>query len=175
MGFDRRRQLFVEAWPPRGSERAHSIASNGGRPAASVGSRHRDERDEARSLNRGRHVGDRVRQRGRDRPRLAPADVEHFASIVGSSNLVTDADALAAYNTDWMGKFTGSSRLAVRPGSTDEVSRILRHCNERGIAVVPQGGNTGLVGGSVPLGDEVVAAFDRAWAACKHEVPCYFR
>lgn len=41
-----------------------------------MGSRHRDERDEARSLNRGRHVGDRVRQRGRDRPRLAPADVE---------------------------------------------------------------------------------------------------
>ena len=55
-----------------------------------------------------------------------------------------------------MRRYRGNSRLALRPGSTDEVSRILRHCNEHRLGVVPQGGNTGLVGGSVPVDDEVV-------------------
>lgn len=46
--------------------------------------------------------------------------------------------------------------MVLKPKSTDEVSAILRHCNERRLAVCPQGGNTGLVGGSVPVFDEVV-------------------
>ena len=87
---------------------------------------------------------------------LTELDVQHFSSIVGASNMVTDEDGLAAYNTDWMGQYRGSSRLALRPASTEQVSRILEHCNRQRIAVVPQGGNTGLVGGSVPLHDEVV-------------------
>ena len=52
--------------------------------------------------------------------------------------------------------FTGNSQVVLRPRSTEEVSAILKHCNDRRIAVVPQGGNTGLVGGSVPVFDEVV-------------------
>ncbi|CAN0260262.1 unnamed protein product [Ectocarpus sp. 4 AP-2014] len=51
-----------------------------------------------------------------------------------------------------MKKYRGASPAAVLPSNTDQVSRLLRHCNERRIAVVPQGGNTGLVGGSVPAG-----------------------
>lgn len=93
--------------------------------------------------------------------RLTDADVRHFASIVGDANAITDADELAPYNRDWMGKFLGASRLALRPGSTSEVSRILAHCHARRLPVVPQGGNTGLVGGSVPVGDEIVLALGR--------------
>lgn len=51
---------------------------------------------------------------------------------------------------------TGASQLLLRPKTTEEVSRILRYCNENRLAVVPQGGNTGLVGGSVPVFDEII-------------------
>jgi len=52
----------------------------------------------------------------------------------------------------------GSSRLVLRPKTTAEVSKILSYCNDRRLAVVPQGGNTGLVGGSVPVFDEIVVS-----------------
>ncbi|KAI8923453.1 hypothetical protein BC831DRAFT_35156 [Entophlyctis helioformis] len=55
-----------------------------------------------------------------------------------------------------MRKFRGQSRLVLRPKTTEQVSQVLRYCNEHRIAVVPQGGNTGLVGGSVPVHDEIV-------------------
>ncbi len=60
-----------------------------------------------------------------------------------------------------MGKFKGNAQLVLRPASTDEVSRILEHCNDRKLAVVPQGGNTGLVGGSIPVFDEIVLSLNR--------------
>ncbi len=50
----------------------------------------------------------------------------------------------------------GNSQTVLRPKTTEEVSAILAYCNERSLAVVPQGGNTGLVGGSVPVFDEVI-------------------
>jgi len=50
----------------------------------------------------------------------------------------------------------GSGRLVLRPKTTADVSEIMRYCNSRRLAVVPQGGNTGLVGGSVPVFDEIV-------------------
>ena len=92
---------------------------------------------------------------------LSELDVQHFASIVGGANVITDADALESYNTDWLRQYHGASRLALRPGSTAEVSQIIAHCNARRLPVVPQGGNTGLVGGSVPVDDEVVLALGR--------------
>lgn len=55
-----------------------------------------------------------------------------------------------------MGKYQGSSRLALRPSTTDEVSQLLAYCSLRRLAVVPQAGNTGLVGGSVPVFDEII-------------------
>lgn len=55
--------------------------------------------------------------------------------------------------------FSGQSKLVLKPKTTEEVSKILKHCNERRLAVCPQGGNTGLVGGSVPVFDEVVVSF----------------
>lgn len=57
---------------------------------------------------------------------------------------------------DWMGKYVGRSRLALRPTCSAQVSQLLAHCSLRRLAVVPQGGNTGLVGGSTPVFDEIV-------------------
>jgi FAD/FMN-containing dehydrogenase len=86
---------------------------------------------------------------------LTPEDVSYFESICPVSS--TDrGDDLEAFNTDWMRKYRGQTTLVVRPKSTEDVSKILKHCNERKLAVVPQGGNTGLVGGSVPVFDEIV-------------------
>lgn len=101
---------------------------------------------------------------------VTPALLQQFASVLSapqSSLLSTipsetkawntvEPSELDGYNNDWMGKYKGNSVCVVRPKSTEEVSRIMRICSENNIAVVPQGGNTGLVGGGVPVHDEVV-------------------
>ena len=98
---------------------------------------------------------------------LTTEDVDHFRSIVGDAGLISaaadddDLDALASYNSDWTGTYRGESRLVLRPRTTEEVSRVMAHCHARKLAVVPQGGNTGLVGGSVPVFDEVVLSLSR--------------
>ena len=105
-----------------------------------------------------------------DFARITPEILEQFAGVLSTpkSSLLSTLQAdhakwntleeseLDVYNKDWMGKYTGHSKCVVRPKSTEEVSRILQLCNTHNIAVVPQGGNTGLVGGSVPVHDEVV-------------------
>lgn len=55
-----------------------------------------------------------------------------------------------------MGKYEGQSKVALKPRSTTDVSALLAHCHRRRLAVVPQGGNTGLVGGSIPVFDEII-------------------
>jgi D-2-hydroxyglutarate dehydrogenase len=84
-------------------------------------------------------------------------DVSYFRSILGDG-VVEDEDRIAVANVDWMGKYKGASQLLLLPKSTIEVSKILSYCNTRRLAVVPQGGNTGLVGGSVPVYDEVIVS-----------------
>ena len=74
---------------------------------------------------------------------------------------MTDASDLAPRNRDWMNKYHGHSEVALFPSTTEQVSRILQHCNSRRLAVVPQGGNTGLVGGSVPVFDEIIVSTAR--------------
>ncbi len=71
--------------------------------------------------------------------------------IVGSAQ-VLQGDDLAAYEVDWRKRWHGRARLVVRPGSTEEVAAVVRACAAHGVAIVPQGGNTGLVGASVPDG-----------------------
>lgn len=83
-------------------------------------------------------------------------DICHFKSILGEKYVIEDEDRLDDANTDWMRKYKGSSKLMLQPRTTEEVSQILKYCNSRRIAVVPQGGNTGLVGGSIPVFDEVI-------------------
>ncbi|KAG1459267.1 hypothetical protein G6F56_006199 [Rhizopus delemar] len=89
--------------------------------------------------------------------KITEQDVDYFKSIVGDNGLIYDnQDDLFPYNTDWMHKFRGKSQLVLKPKTTQQVSEIMKYCNQEKLAVVPQGGNTGLVGGSVPVFDEIV-------------------
>ncbi len=87
--------------------------------------------------------------------------VTELRAAVGEQHVLVDADLRASYETDWSRRYHGTARLVVRPGSTEEVSAVLRACNRAMAAVVPQGGNTGLVGGSVPRDGEVVLSLTR--------------
>lgn len=94
-------------------------------------------------------------------------DVKFFRDVLGADNAIIDgvnqdaSDDLDAYNADWMRKYRGHTRLVLKPDSTQQVSKILKYCNDNLIAVNPQGGNTGLVGGSVPVFDEIVINLTR--------------
>lgn len=92
-----------------------------------------------------------------------PADplVAALADIVGAEHVLTDPDVRAGYETDWTGRWRGTARAVVRPEHRGEVAEILQACGAHGTAVVPQGGNTGLVGGSVPHDGEVVLSLRR--------------
>ena len=86
-----------------------------------------------------------------------------LAELVGPAHVLTDPDLRAPAEVDWTRRWRGSCRAVVRPGSTAEVSSVVRLCVSAGAPVVPQGGNTGLVGGSVPVGipDAVVLSTRR--------------
>ncbi|WOC13154.1 FAD-binding oxidoreductase [Gordonia sp. MP11Mi] len=79
--------------------------------------------------------------------------VSRLREIVGDAHVITDPDAATAYLTDWAGGSTGSAAV-VRPADTDQTARVVRLCADHGVALTPQGGNTGLVGGSVPPSDD---------------------
>ena len=82
-------------------------------------------------------------------------------AILGERHCLTDAALRASYETDWTRRFSGRAMAVARPGTVDEVTLVLRACAEAGVGVVPQGGNTGLVGGSVPRAGEVVLSLLR--------------
>ena len=87
--------------------------------------------------------------------------VASLREIVGEHHCLTDPGLRASYETDWTRRFHGEALAVVRPASTDEVARVMAACNAARVGVVPQGGNTGLVGGSVPRGGEVVLSLPR--------------
>jgi hypothetical protein len=79
--------------------------------------------------------------------------VSHLRTLLSSkSSLLSTLDESASneeldgFNVDWMGKYKGQSRVVVKPKNTQEVADVMKYCYEQGIAIVPQGGNTGLVG-----------------------------
>jgi FAD/FMN-containing dehydrogenase len=86
---------------------------------------------------------------------------EELRAIVGAAHLLVDPDLRGAYETDWTRRFTGTARCVVRPGSTAEVAAVVRACAAAGVPMVVQGGNTGLVGGAVPSGGEVLVSLTR--------------
>ncbi|KAF9154843.1 hypothetical protein DFQ26_009938 [Actinomortierella ambigua] len=88
--------------------------------------------------------------------KLEQADIDFFKSILPPTALTQDEEDLEAFNLDWLLKYRGQSKLVLKPTSAEQVSQILKYCNEKKLAVVPQGGNTGLVGGGVPVFDEIV-------------------
>src|SRR3954471_1531214 len=88
---------------------------------------------------------------------------KRLADIVGAGNVLAAAEDVKPYLTDARKLYTGSAECVVRPGSTAEVARVVALCGQEGVGIVPQGGNTGLSGGSVPTGTqrEVVLSLSR--------------
>jgi FAD/FMN-containing dehydrogenase len=74
-----------------------------------------------------------------------------LADIVGAAHVLTDAADMKPYLTDWRRQYTGTAECVVRPADTAQVAAVVRVCAAEGVAMVPQGGNTGLSGGSVPV------------------------
>src|ERR1044072_1312962 len=94
-------------------------------------------------------------------PPLPSELIEKFRAIVGDKYAVTDQADIAPYTTEERDLFRGRSPLVRRPGATAEVAAICRLASEHRIALVPQGGNTGLVGGQTPHNGEVVISMRR--------------
>ena len=86
-----------------------------------------------------------------------------MAAIVGARNIVTDADAMVPYLKEWRDLFRGKAQAVVRPGSTAEVAALVKLAAATGTTLVPQGGNTGLVGGQIPIaeGREIILSLQR--------------
>ncbi len=89
--------------------------------------------------------------------------LQRLRESVGSEHVLGDEADVAAYVVDWTGTHTGRALAVVRPGSTAEVAAVVSACHEAGVAIVPQGGNTGLVAGGVPddSGTQVVLSLGR--------------
>ncbi|GAB4336219.1 MAG: FAD-binding oxidoreductase [Dehalococcoidia bacterium] len=87
--------------------------------------------------------------------------VRELAAVVGDANVLVDRDLVARFETDWTGRFRGEARCVVRPGTTEETAAVVALCSRAGVPLVPQGGNTGLVGGGVPRGGDVVLSLTR--------------
>ncbi|XP_043803555.1 D-2-hydroxyglutarate dehydrogenase, mitochondrial [Apis laboriosa] len=82
--------------------------------------------------------------------------VVFFNNLLGQNRVITDAEECEGYNIDYSKIVRGKGKIVLKPKTTNEISAILKYCNENRLAVCPQSGNTGLVGGSVPVFDEIV-------------------
>ena len=87
--------------------------------------------------------------------------LDDLRAAVSDAHVLVDADVRASYETDWTGRFRGSCVAVVRPADTAEVAAVVRACAAARQPLVVQGGNTGLVGGSVPGGGEVLLSLTR--------------
>ncbi|MEO1159624.1 MAG: FAD-binding oxidoreductase [Pseudomonadota bacterium] len=88
---------------------------------------------------------------------LTPDLIKKFSAIVGAQHALTSEADIAPHLLEPRGKFSGRSPLVLQPGGPEEVSAILKLANDTGTAIVPQGGNTGLVGGQMPAGEIVLS------------------
>ncbi len=84
-----------------------------------------------------------------------------LARVVGEGHVLVDPELRAPYEQDFTGRYGGECQAVVRPADAAELAEVMRICAEHGAAVVPQGGNTGLVGGGVPRGGEVLISTAR--------------
>jgi FAD/FMN-containing dehydrogenase len=92
---------------------------------------------------------------------IDPSLLARFAAIVGEKYAITDAQAQTPYVVEMRDLYRGHTPLVLRPGSVAEVAQILKLANATATAVVPQGGNTGLVGGQIPFNNEIVLSLGR--------------
>src|SRR5690242_3503946 len=89
------------------------------------------------------------------------SDEERLIGAVGPKGYSTDPAEIAPHLEEWRSKYKGRSPLLLKPATTAEVARILSICFEANVPIVPQGGNTGLVGGQIPFDDEVLLSLSR--------------
>ena len=94
---------------------------------------------------------------------MSPELLGRIESVVGAAGIITDATDIAPYLQDWRGNYLGRSALVVRPADTEQVAAVVRLCAESGTPIVPQGGNTGMVGGATPdqSGSAIVVSLTR--------------
>ena len=91
----------------------------------------------------------------REKARTLHADlIADLVAIVGEAHVIREDALVDPYCVDWTRRFHGPALCVVRPANTEDVSAIARACSAAGVPMLPQGGNTGLVGGSVPAGSE---------------------
>jgi FAD/FMN-containing dehydrogenase len=81
--------------------------------------------------------------------------------VVGAEHVLSDPELKSSYERDYTGRWGGSARFVVRPADTEQVAGVMAACSRAGAAIVPQGGNTGLVGASVPRNGEVLVSLQR--------------
>ena len=112
---------------------------------------------------RGAENGDSMNLHSKPQPMraLAPDLLARFVGIVGEKYAITDKAAQQSYLVEMRDLFHGQTPVVLRPGSVEEVAAILKLANETKTAIVPQGGNTGLVGGQIPQHGEVVLSLTR--------------
>src|SRR6202050_2446046 len=98
-----------------------------------------------------------------DKPevKVAPALHARSAKIDGEKSAISDPQAQEPYLVELRNLFHGHTPVVLRPSSVDEVSQILKLANDTATPIVPQGGNTGLVGGQIPLHNEIVLSLSR--------------
>src|SRR5690349_8982834 len=89
--------------------------------------------------------------------------LDRLRSIVGSAGYIDTPPDMEPFVAEWRGRYRGTTPLVLRPATTRELSELVRACAEAGVPIVPQGGNTSLVGGSIPSedGSEVLISLSR--------------
>ena len=93
---------------------------------------------------------------------MLSSEINKFRKIVGNKNVITDKNDMQKYLREWRGVYTGVAGAIVKPKSTKEVSNILKFAYRKNISCIPQGGNTGLVGGQIPFNkDHIVISLER--------------
>ena len=92
---------------------------------------------------------------------LDAGTTQRLKEAAGSGGWSEDKNEIAPHLVELRGRWTGQSQLLLKPENTNAVSRILAICNQTGTAIVPQGGNTGLVGGQIPIHGEVLLSLER--------------
>ncbi len=88
---------------------------------------------------------------------------------MGEGEVITEREEVASYNRDWTGNYVGKGEMVVTPKSTACLSRLMEYCHRESLGVTPQSGNTGLVGGSVPVHDEIVVSFRKMDSIIKYD------
>jgi D-lactate dehydrogenase (cytochrome) len=103
------------------------------------------------------------------------SDLEYLKSITGPKGWVDNPADMQAFVTEERDKYRGKSPLVLLPRSVDEVSQILKFCNEKSIETVPQGGNTGLVGGGIPTADnsQIILSLKRMDSVISHDISAH--